>query len=60
MNDLFRYIGDESDGLGYKTGKVYMLELTGRGATELKIVVEAPIRAYYDSYEDLLKDWERI
>lgn len=67
MNDLFRFIGktepiyDESGRTvgGYISGEVYMLELQGRGAYG-KVLVTAPIRTPYDSWNTFLENWERI
>lgn len=58
MNDLFRFIGKE-DKLGYKTGKIYMLELQGRGAFG-GIMITAPIHCPYTSYETFFENWERV
>lgn len=66
MNDLFRFIGDEKalhpetkKPLGYKTGQVYMLELTGRGAY-MPVLITAPIVCLYDNWNAFLANWERI
>lgn len=60
MNDLFRFIGDTKNGMGYVYGKIYMLQLTGRGMTNLGVLIEAPIRCPYSSWETFFQNWERI
>lgn len=66
MNDLFRFIGDENavnpstnEPLGYEHGKVYMLQLVGRGSF-MGVLIEAPIRCPYDNWNAFLENWERV
>lgn len=67
MNDLFRFIGDEVDRPEifdpehwYKKNKIYMLELRGRGMTDLGVVIDSPIRCPYASWETFFENWERV
>lgn len=59
MNDLFRFIGEDGS-LGYRKGKIYMLELRGRGMTELGVIIDAPVRCPYSSWEAFFENWERV
>lgn len=59
MNDLFKFTGNQEEGLGYLYGKIYMLELTGRG-DYMNVLIEAPFRCEYASWNDFFKNWERV
>jgi hypothetical protein len=59
MNDLFKFIGDQEEGLGYKYNRVYMLELMGRGEY-MNVLITAPIRCEYATWNEFLKNWERV
>ena len=60
MNDLFRFVGDQDGGLGYRYGKIYMLELAGRGATRVGVTIESPIRCPYKDWNAFFGNWERV
>lgn len=57
MNDLFKFIGDDNS-LGYIKGKIYMLELQGRGMYG-KVEIILPKRCPYDSWNAFFENWVR-
>ena len=58
IENLFRFTGMDGS-LGYKHGRIYCLQIVGRGAfTAIKI--EAPIPCPYDSWEKFFENWERV
>lgn len=59
MNDFFRFIGDEQEGLGYLKDKIYMLELQGRGQFG-PVRITAPIECPYNNWNVFFRNWERV
>ena len=59
MNDIFRFIGDTENGLGYIHGQIYMLELQGRGSYG-RVMITAPITCPYDNWNKFFENWERV
>ena len=63
MSDLFRFIGDTANGMGYVYGEIYFLDITvitlyPKG-TQLPRITN-PITCPYGSWEAFFENWERV
>lgn len=59
MNDLFRFIGEERNGVDYRKGKIYLLTLE-RNKLNGRVIIDDPFFVPYPDWETFFKDWERV
>ena len=57
MKDIFRFTGEDGS-LGYRNGKVYLLEVELMNANMPTITT--PKFCPYSSWESFLDNWERV
>lgn len=56
MKDLFQYIGELEPGIGYQTGKIYMLEINGYR----RPFIITPYKKEYKTWELFFSEWVRV